>query len=146
MRHVKLQQVTKNRFMYYVSNVHNSKIESHKTFQTVASSMRPHDKLEAVTNKDVYLLRLKVHSSKTESSKTFHLVTSNMRPRAIILFELHFVHTKFLQDIDICINILVYVKRNSTSQAIIKDKSQMDTISPLPIVFKYMRDRCLANN
>jgi hypothetical protein len=96
--------------------------------------MRPHDKLEAVTNKDVYLLRLKVHSSKTESSKTFHLVASNMRPRAIILFELHFVHTKLLQDIDICINILVYVKRNSTSQAIINDKSQMDTISPLPIV------------
>jgi hypothetical protein len=145
MRHVKLQQVTKNRFMYYVSNVQNSKTESHKTFQTVASSVRPHAKLVMVPVA-VYLLRLKVHSSKTESSKTFHLVASNMRSHAIILFELHFVHTKLLQDIDICINILVYVKRNSTSQAIIKDKSQMDTISPLPIVFKYMRDRCLANN
>ena len=35
--------------MYNVSNVQTSKTETHKTFQLIASSMRPHAKLEYVT-------------------------------------------------------------------------------------------------
>lgn len=33
--------------MYYISNVQNSKTESHNSFEFVASCMRPHAELEA---------------------------------------------------------------------------------------------------
>jgi len=53
--------------MYYVSNVHSSKTESHKLFQLVASSMRPHAKLESVTKKRCMYM---YYVSNVQSSKS----------------------------------------------------------------------------